>query len=99
MQNTTTEEVAQLPVFGNIPFLGTLLRNTKQQAQKTELVILLRATVVNNKTNNREIAEATQRMAGAKRGFHVGGRPDIYGTEGEVPIAFGPAAGNYSPHN
>lgn len=99
MQNATTEDIAQLPVFGNIPFLGTLLRNTKQQSQKTELVILLKATVVNHRNTNRELAETTQRFAGAKRGFHVGGRPDIYGTEGEVPVAFGPAAGNYSPKN
>lgn len=97
MQNATTEDVAQLPVFGNIPFLGTLLRNTKQQSQKTELVILLRATIVNAKNTNRQLAETTQRFAGAKRGFHVGGRPDIFGTEGEVPVAFGPAAGNYNP--
>lgn len=99
MQNATTEDIAQLPVFGNVPFLGTLLRNTKQQSQKTELVILLRATIVNSKNTNRQLAETTQRFAGAKRGFHVGGRPDIFGTEGEVPIPFGPAAGNYSPKN
>ena len=99
MQNATTEDIAQLPGFGNIPFLGTLLRNTKQHSQKTELVILIRATVVNKKNTNRELAETTQRFAGAKRGFHIGGRPDIFGTEGEVPVPFGPASGNYSPKN
>ncbi len=99
MQNATTEDIAQMPGFGNIPFLGTLLRNTKQQSQKTELVILLRATIVNGKNTNRQLAETTQRFAGVKRGFHIGGRPDIFGTEGEVPVPFGPAAGNYSPKN
>lgn len=96
MSNATTEDVAQMPAFGSIPFLGTLLRNTKQQSQKTELVILLRATVVDRPNMNRQLAETTQRFAGAKRGFHIGGRPDIYGTEGEVPVVFGPAGGGYT---
>lgn len=95
MQNQTEEDVAQLPVFGNIPFLGTLFRNTKQTSQKSELVILLRASVVNPKVVNRDLAEASQRMASLKRGFHIGGRPDIYGTEGEAPVTFGPTAGAY----
>jgi MSHA biogenesis protein MshL len=95
MQNQTEEDVAELPVFGNIPFLGTLFRNTKQTSDKSELVILLRATVVNPRVVNRELAEATQRMASVKRGFHIGSRPDIFGTEGENPVTFGPEAGAY----
>lgn len=95
MQNATYEDVAQLPVFGNIPFLGTLLRNTKQNSSKTELVILLRPVIVNSKSTNEQLAETTQRIAGAKRGFHIGGRPDIFGTEAEVPVVMGPASGEY----
>jgi MSHA biogenesis protein MshL len=97
MQNQTEEDIAQLPVFGNVPFLGTLFRATKQQSQKSELVILLRATVVNPRAVNRDLAETTQRVSSLKRGFHIGGRPDIFGTEGEEPVAFGPQAGYYGP--
>jgi MSHA biogenesis protein MshL len=96
MQNQTTEDIAQLPFFGSIPFLGTLVRATKQTSTKTELVILLKATVVNKKTTNRDIHNSTQRIAGLKRGFHIGGRPDVFGTEGEVPIEVGPEAGTYA---
>lgn len=95
MQNQSTEDIAEMPFFANIPFLGTLWRNTKQQKQKTELVILLKPTVVNIKSNNRHLAETTQRFEGARRGFHIGGRPDIFGTEGEVPVVFGPASGQH----
>lgn len=95
MQNQTIEDIAELPFFGNVPFLGTLFRSTKQSSQKSELVILIKATVVNKAANNRDLIGATQRMAGLKRGFHIGGRPDIFGTEGEEPIILGPKAGYY----
>ncbi|WP_454782889.1 pilus (MSHA type) biogenesis protein MshL [Legionella sp. WA2022007384] len=90
MQDTTTEGIGQLPWFGNIPFLGTLVRATKQDSQKTELVILLRPTIVNGRTTNKDITVTARRVSSLKRGFHIGGRPDIYGTQGEVPIMLGP---------
>lgn len=95
MQNQTIEDIAELPFFGNIPFLGTLFRATKQTSEKSELVILIKATVVNRKTTNQDLIKDTQRIAGLKRGFHIGGRPDIFGTEGEEPITLGPNAGIY----
>ncbi|MDA9271817.1 secretin N-terminal domain-containing protein [bacterium] len=95
MQNQTIEDIAELPFFGNIPFMGTLFRATKQSSQKSELVILIKATVVNKVTANNDLIAATQRLAGLKRGFHIGGRPDIFGTEGEEPIKLGPVAGDY----
>ncbi|WP_165481142.1 pilus (MSHA type) biogenesis protein MshL [Legionella impletisoli] len=96
MQNQTEEDIAQLPFFGNIPFLGTLFRATKQSSRKSELVILLKPTVINQKSMTRHLIESTQNVARLKQGFHIGGRPDIYGTEGEEPVSFGPEAGYYS---
>lgn len=93
MQNATEESIAEVPAFGNIPFLGTLLRTTKQTARKSELVILIRPIVLNQKTNTHELIDATQRVSRLKRGFHIGSRPDIFGTEGEKPVDFGPKAG------
>ncbi len=90
MQDVTHEGIGQVPWFGNIPFLGTLVRATKQQSEKSELVILLRPTLVNGKSTNRDLAVTARRVASLKRGFHLGGRPDIYGTQGEVPVMLGP---------
>jgi MSHA biogenesis protein MshL len=90
MQDTTTEGIGQVPWFGNIPFLGTLVRATKQTSQKSELVILLRPTIVNGKRTNHDLTVTARRIFSLKRGFHIGGRPDIYGTQGEVPIMLGP---------
>lgn len=95
MQNQTEEDIAELPFFGNIPFLGTLFRATRQSSRKSELVILLKPTIVNNKSSNKHLIESTQKVMRLKRGFHIGGRPDIFGTEGEEPISFGPKAGYY----
>ncbi len=90
MQNSTTEGIGQVPWFGNIPFLGTLVRATKQNSQKSELVILLRPTLVKGKQTNKDLTTTARRFASLKRGFHIGGRPDIYGTQGEVPVMLGP---------
>jgi MSHA biogenesis protein MshL len=90
MQNSTTEGIGQAPWLGNIPFLGTLVRATKQNSSKTELVILLRPTIVNGKRTNHDLSVTARRISGLKRGFHLGGRPDIYGTQGEVPVMLGP---------
>ncbi len=90
MQDTTTEGIGQVPWFGNIPFLGTLVRATKQESKKSELVILLRPTIVTHKSTNHDLTVAARRISSLKRGFHFGGRPDIYGTQGEVPVMLGP---------
>ena len=95
MQNQTDEDIAELPFFGNVPFMGTLFRMTKQTSKKSELVILIKPTVMNPKTVNEDLVHTTERVASLKRGFHVGGRPDIYGTEGEVPVSLGPSGGKY----
>jgi MSHA biogenesis protein MshL len=96
MENQTQEDVAQLPFFGNVPFFGTLFRNTKQQSRKSELVILIKPTVITPKTATKDLIESTQQIQRLKRGFHIGSRPDIFGTEGEEPVSFGPPAGYYS---
>lgn len=90
MQDTTTEGIGQVPWFGNIPFLGTLVRATKQTSQKSELVILLRPKIVTARSTNKDITVSARRVSSLKRGFHIGDRPDIYGTQGEVPIMLGP---------
>lgn len=95
MQNQTNESIAELPAFGNIPFLGTLFRATQQTSLKSELVILIRPIILNQKSNTHQVIDATERVARLKRGFHIGSRPDIFGTEGEEPIDFGPKSGKF----
>lgn len=46
MRESTTTNGAQVPGAGNVPLLGNLFRNNGRAAQKRELVILLRPTVI-----------------------------------------------------
>lgn len=95
MEDKTEEDLAGLPFFTNMPFLGTLFRHTKQSSRKSELVILLKPTIVKKRTWSKEITNSQQRVIGLKRGMHFGDRPDVFGTEGERPIKYGPTSGIY----
>lgn len=46
MQEKTTNNVAGVPVLSDLPLLGRLFRHTQRVKQKSELIILLRPTVV-----------------------------------------------------
>ncbi|MBI5576117.1 MAG: secretin N-terminal domain-containing protein [Deltaproteobacteria bacterium] len=83
MQERTQEVVRSVPLLGDIPFLGALFRNTDQTKKKTELVILITPRLLQD-SNAAEIAALEQeRLLRADRGYHVGGKPWVYGTKGE----------------
>lgn len=48
MQEKTTNDVASVPVLGDIPLFGSLFRHTRQVKTKSELIILLRPQVVSD---------------------------------------------------
>ncbi len=86
MRTKTDEEVEQVPLLGDIPFLGTLFRHTKQEARKTELVILLKPTILTPLTITSISSKDRKRLYDTydKRGFKIGGRPWRYGIKGET---------------
>ncbi|QIL85231.1 pilus (MSHA type) biogenesis protein MshL [Vibrio sp. HDW18] len=55
MKSHTLDRVSKVPFFGDVPGLGHLFRNTAKQTQKTELVILLKPTVVGVNTWQKEL--------------------------------------------
>ncbi|GAB4393319.1 MAG: pilus (MSHA type) biogenesis protein MshL [Gammaproteobacteria bacterium] len=83
MQNKTTEQIASTPVLGDIPFVGTLFRHTKQESVKSELVILIRPIIVGSNTWRNQLKQSKRNFGQLKRGFHIGGKPSLFGTEGE----------------
>lgn len=83
MQNTMREQTAGVPVVSKIPFVGALFRRTEQVAQKSELVILLRPIIVDDRIWGRDLKETGNQFERLKRGFHAGGLPEIFGNEGE----------------
>lgn len=84
MQDNRSEEVASTPLLGDLPLLGQLFRHTRQAARKSELVIVLRPTVVESvETWQSKISDAANRFQRMDRGFHYGGRGEVFGNLGE----------------
>jgi len=55
MKSNTINQTSKVPFLGDIPVLGHAFRNTSQVTQKTELVILLKPTVVGVNTWQKEL--------------------------------------------
>lgn len=55
MKSATTDQVSKVPLLGDIPMLGHLFRNVNKLQTKTELVILLKPTVVGEQTWQQEV--------------------------------------------
>lgn len=55
MKSNTIDQVSKVPFLGDVPALGHLFRNTTQLTQKTELVILLKPSVVGINTWQKEL--------------------------------------------
>jgi len=63
MQNTISEEQTSTPLLGDIPFLGNLFKQTRQSQIKSELVILLRAQLVDSQQNNNQLENIKSRFS------------------------------------
>ncbi len=53
--STPKPKTSKIPLLGDIPVLGNLFRNKSEISQKTELVILLKPTVVGVNTWQKEL--------------------------------------------
>ncbi|MCF7353821.1 pilus (MSHA type) biogenesis protein MshL [Vibrio sp. CK2-1] len=58
MSTATVEQTTKVPFLGDVPGLGHLFRNTNQLTKKTELVILLKPTVVGVNTWSQEVEKS-----------------------------------------
>jgi MSHA biogenesis protein MshL len=87
MQNNTTETIAGTPFLSRIPFVGALFRRTSQVATKSELVILLRPVLVNNRVWTKTLERTDNDFHRDNRDFHLGGLPETFGTRGEITDA------------
>ncbi len=58
MKSNTLDRTSKVPFLGDIPLLGHLFRNTSKYTEKTELVILLKPTVVGINTWQKELEKS-----------------------------------------
>ncbi len=83
MQDKTAELITGIPYLKDIPFLGAAFRHTRQQASKSELVILLRPTILDDYKIKNQLQNSYKRLNELDHGFHVGGDTKWYGNLGE----------------
>jgi MSHA biogenesis protein MshL len=83
MQERTQETVNSVPLLGDIPYLGAIFRRNEQIKKKTELVILITPRIVRPGEGAEIAAQERERLRNLQRGHLLGGRPQLYGTEGE----------------
>ncbi|MCH9019590.1 MAG: type II and III secretion system family protein [Proteobacteria bacterium] len=69
MQDRITVDETGVPVLGEIPWLGQLFKSKQERIQKTELVILLRATITEGSMITPADAELYERFGGDRRPF------------------------------
>jgi MSHA biogenesis protein MshL len=84
MQERTQETVSSVPFLGDIPFIGALFRNVDQKKRKTELVILITPRIVPPASLAGMAGDDVRRIRALEQGYHVGGRPWLYGTDAEA---------------
>lgn len=62
MQNQVVKRDSGVPVLSSIPVLGNLFSQQRDKVVKSELVLLLKATVVNSQDWDNEVRESRQRF-------------------------------------
>ncbi len=85
MENNATEERGSTPFLDKTPVIGALFKRTDQNSKKTELVILLRPTVVGDNTWTNSMKQAAQGFKKVDRAFNLGSQPQIFGSKGHKP--------------
>ncbi|MGM0481955.1 MAG: pilus (MSHA type) biogenesis protein MshL [Pseudomonadota bacterium] len=60
MQTSTSEDIRQVPLLGDLPLIGNLFQNRSNQAQKKELVILIKPTVIGADTWRQELQRSRE---------------------------------------
>lgn len=75
MSTKATDDNSSVPFFGDIPLLGNAFKHQREVTVKSELVIMLKATYLDNdKTINDTLLETRQRFQALDK-YDVSGRP------------------------
>jgi MSHA biogenesis protein MshL len=83
IENKNREIIASTPGPDKIPLFGSLFRRTKQEAVRSELVILLKPVIVKNHTWKHQLKDAAARVRKLSEGYHFGPHPKYFGNLGE----------------
>ena len=62
IQNRSSDQNASVPFLGDLPFIGELFKQKGEASEKTELVILIRPTVTDNRVFQDDIKASRNRF-------------------------------------
>ncbi len=73
LQDSVTSTTIGVPVLGEIPILGSLFENKSETIEKTELVIVLKATIINDPVDTVHMTDKDlyRRFSGDRRPFKL----------------------------
>lgn len=71
MQETTDEDKQGIPLLAHIPYLGNLFRENKGNSRKSELVILLKPTIIQNDQDWKRDMVASKRRLQSSENFQL----------------------------
>lgn len=63
MQNRNVKTVAKVPVLGSIPLLGGLFRQTREEKQQSELVILIQPKIIDSRMSPQQMEELNRKYS------------------------------------
>jgi MSHA biogenesis protein MshL len=87
MRHAQREARNQVPVVGDLPFMGAAFRNTNQASEKRELVVLLKATVIRGDGDwAKNILDARERIQAMDRGYSWTPKSEVFGWGAEEPV-------------
>ncbi len=89
MEDKTEEYIGATPFARRIPFFGSFFRKTNQRSIKTELVILLKPTVIERGTWVAKLEETRASLEARDRGYYFGDFPNRFGNLQEFEYAEG----------
>jgi len=75
MSTKATDENSSIPFFGDIPLLGNAFKHQRELSVKSELVIMLKATYLDNDNVINETLQETQSRFQDLQKYDVSGRP------------------------
>jgi type II secretory pathway component GspD/PulD (secretin) len=72
LRNGTTQAISKVPVLGDVPGLGLLLRHKVEVDQKTELLIFISPRIVTAESARKDAGSAGERLDRMRSGIHRG---------------------------
>lgn len=84
MRDEVQESVSKIPILGDLPLVGRLFKNSSTDVRKTNLMIFIRPTVIQNSKTALEVSEEQYRLIRSKQLYKKARGVDLFDDD-ELP--------------